>query len=834
MNLKLIEKHYQDVSYYKKPDYLNLEEWQYALRKQFAAKRFFRIENIGPHPVFSDYKVYNPETKNTYKVAIRSKDNSMNFCSCNDFKTNMLGTCKHIEAVLHQINGDFKQSRILSEENYQPDYTSIYLKYEGDRQIKIRIGSEKRKEFEKFEKKYFNDDATLKESSIDIFEDVIREAGTIHPSFRCYPDALDYIIENREERRRRSLIRKNYRQSSENGKINQLIKAKLYPYQKEGICFAAEAGKCLIADDMGLGKTIQALATSELLKKELGIGSVIIICPTSLKYQWKNEIEKFTESSVLVIEGLIDKREEQYEQDAFYKIVSYHTAVRDIGYMNAVHPDLIILDEAQRIKNYKTKISQGIKKLRSSYKIILTGTPLENKLEELYSIVQFIDPFKLGPFHRFLNEHRILGENGKVVGYQNLNEVGKVLSDIMIRRKKQDVLLQLPERMDKLLTVPMTTRQQELHDEFKQSVTMIINKWKRLGFLKENDRQRLMILLNMMRMVCDSTYIIDQETRNDTKIDEVMNILDEFFSEGDEKVVIFSQWERMTRLIAKELESRRIWFEYLHGGVPSAKREVLFQNFNNEKDCKVFLSTDAGGVGLNLQSASLLINLDIPWNPAVLEQRIGRIYRLGQKRNISIINMVSVNSIEHNMLKVIGFKKSMAEGVLDNGEDAIFMGDDKFKKFMESVEKMVSVPVDKSDVPLHEEHEETGETEKPKEILQETDNANKVEEPSAPRQYEAIQQTLFGDDDVPEPAQSEETKNKQSDEQPGDLISMGVSFFSKLNQTLANPKATEQLVKSIVKKGTDGRTYLNIPVENEKVVENAVMLISGLLKGMNR
>ncbi len=822
MDLQLIEKHYQDVSYYKRPDYLSLEEWQYALRRQFAAKRFFNIENIGSHPVYSDFKVYNPETKNSYKVAIRSRDNSMNFCSCNDFKTNMLGTCKHIEAVLHKIKGEPNLAKILSNVDYLPSYTSIYLRYQSDRQIKIRIGSEKQDEFIRFAEKYFDNNSTLLASSYEIFEDLIKEAAEIHPAFRCYPDALEYIIDAREEKRRKELINKNYRKYLDNGKFDSLVNTKLFPYQKEGICFAAEVGKCLIADDMGLGKTIQAIAVAELLKKEMKIGRVMVICPTSLKYQWKNEIEKFTGNSVLVIEGLINKRVVQYEHEAFYKIVSYHTAVNDIEYINNSSPDLVILDEAQRIKNYKTKISQSIKKLLSEYKIVLTGTPIENKLEELYSIMQFVNPFKLGPFYRYLEEYRILGDNGKVIGYRNLNEIGKTLSNVMIRRKKKDVLLQLPERMDKNLLVPMTTKQQEMHDEFKYQVNLIITKWRRFGFLKEVDRQRLMICLNMMRMVCDSTYIIDQETRNDTKIDELMIILDEFFAEGNEKVVIFSQWERMTRLVAKELETRKIWFEYLHGGVPSANREVLFNNFQNEPDCKVFLSTDAGGVGLNLQSASFLINLDIPWNPAVLEQRIARVYRLGQKRNVSVINMVASGTIEHNMLKVIGFKKSMAEGILDNGDDTIFMGDDKFKKFMESVENMVGGTSLQETFSVSEEKEEN-------ESVPVMSDLDEEQVPST--QSDPIQQTLFGDDDIPEPF-SAEKQTKHSDMSSPDLITMGVNFFSKLTETLSNPESTQALTKSLIQKDDNGNTYLKIPVENEKVVENAMALISGLLKNI--
>jgi SNF2 family DNA or RNA helicase len=553
MDFNKINLRYKKVSYLKKPDDLTLEEWQYALRKQFAETHFFNIKKRGPHPVFSDFDVYNPETRLTYKVALRSKDNSANFCECGDFKTNGLGTCKHIEAVFHYIDTKLNRSHLLNN-GHTPSYTSIYLDYRDERKVKIRIGSENSDEFHALTYKYFDNEKTLLEDSFDTFNEVMQQAKNINDNFRCYHDALSYIIETREDRKRGKLVREKYRLQLNNGVFDKLVSAKLYPYQKEGICFAAEKGRCILADDMGLGKTLQAIAATELLRKESGILSALIICPTSLKYQWKSEIEKFTGQQAWVIEGLITKRIEQYKNDYFYKIVSYNTAINDIKEISDTLPDLVILDEAQRIKNFKTKISRHIKKLKSPFSFVLTGTPLENKLEELYSIVQFTNPYTLGPFYRFIHEHRVTDEKGKVIGYRDLNKIGEILSDTMIRRRKKDVLLQLPERMDKVLFVTMTEYQSEIHEEYRQHVAKLIIKWHRQGFLNEKDRQNLMIFLNMMRMVCDSTYILDQTTRHDTKIDELLNILDKVFTEGTEKVVIFSQWERMTGARCPECE----------------------------------------------------------------------------------------------------------------------------------------------------------------------------------------------------------------------------------------------------------------------------------------
>ena len=392
MDLDKIDLRYKKISYHHKPDDFTIEEWQYALRKQFAETHAFRVTRQGKRHVFTDYLVYNPDTKRSYKVALRSKDNSANFCECNDFKTNGLGTCKHIEAVLHYISAKLNLEE-LPDYPYNLPYTSIYLDYRKGRKIRIRIGTENTVEFKLLAGKYFDADNSLSETRYRSFNEILKEGSEINESFICYPDALDYVLEYRENQRRNTIVREKYLNKINNGVFDSLINAKLFQYQKEGICFAVSKGRCIIADDMGLGKTIQAIGAAELLRRETGISSVFIICPTSLKYQWKTEIEKFSGQSVWVIEGSYLKRQEQYRNDSFFKIISYNTAINDIKEINAVQPDLLILDEAQRIKNFKTKISQNIKRLKSPYAIVLTGTPLENKLEELYSIVQFVNPF---------------------------------------------------------------------------------------------------------------------------------------------------------------------------------------------------------------------------------------------------------------------------------------------------------------------------------------------------------------------------------------------------------------------------------------------------------
>lgn len=688
-------------------------------------------------------------------------------------------------------------------------------------------------------KDYFDEEGVLRENAYARFGTFVKQARLIDDTFRCYQDAIDFVIDRRERETRAKIVDKY-----DDTQLDGLLKVKLYPYQKEGIRFAAKAGKAIIADEMGLGKTIQAIGTAELLRREGLIGSVLVICPTSLKYQWRSEIRKFTDADVFVIEGNHLRRKEAYNRPEPYKIISYKSACNDIKVLGGLQTDILIMDEVQRLKNWNTQISMAARKISSDYSVILSGTPLENKLDELYSIVEFVDNFRLAPYYLFKERHILTDELGNVVGYQNLNEIGRKLDDILIRRRKRDVKLQMPERVDKNLLVPMIKEQMAMHGEFKFQVGMPIQKWQRFHFLSDKDRKRLLMFQSQMRMACDSSYILDQKTRYDTKVDECVNIITSILSGEGEKVVVFSQWERMTRLIAKELKEKEIGFEYLHGGVPSEKRKDLVDNFMNTPGSRVFLSTDAGSTGLNLQAAATIINVDLPWNPAVLEQRIGRIYCLGQQNNIQVINLVAPGSIEEGMVDKLRFKTSMFEGVLDAGVDAVFVDQDKFSKMIETVGAVMDDMDEATEKSAAEGVDTTvflDEEEQKKDVPTEENAAldNGIEEKGDVKDVlgaslndgDAIpaQPSLPSSDAALPPHSVVRTSAGGAVSHPKDLVSQGVSFLSGLAETLKSPEATQQLVDSLIEEDKDtGVTSIKIPVESKETVTNLLNLLGKL------
>lgn len=677
-----------------RPEGMDLETWQRLLRRQMAEKECYEINDTGGENrpgYFSVKKTVAGKSDggdktrmqhgDTHEIVFRGEMSPWNYCSCMDFKTSGLGTCKHIEAVRLWIE---QQGREV--DTALPGISSLYIDYTDSRKVKLRIGSEMSAQVMKLASGYFDSEGVIYQETEGYLCSFLMKAKEAGLPVRCFPDVLEHV---RQQSNLRQLRRLAPQVTDE--LLGHLLKAELYPYQREGVRFAFEHGRSIIADEMGLGKTVQAIAVAELLRHFKLVTSVLVVCPTSLKYQWKHEIEKFTDSTAIVIEGNSKRRQSAYvDGDVFYKIVSYTAMSNDVRTLGSLSADMLIMDEVQRLKNWDTNIARAARHLKFGYATLLSGTPLENRLEELYSIVELVDQYYLSPYYKFRDECIITDETGMTKGYKNLNRIGERLKGIMIRRRKSDVSLQMPDRIDTTLYVPMTEPQKKIHNDLAAQVSRTVSKWRRYHFLSELDRRNMLIALNRMRMAANSTYILDRETRGDTKVTELLNILSDVLQSGDDKVVVFSTWERMTHIIATELDKLGVRYSILSGSVVARKRKQLVDDFNNDPDCRVFLSTDAGSTGLNLQAGSIIVNMELPWNPAVLEQRIGRIYRLGQQRNVQVINFVSIDSIEQQIESKNSFKTAMSEGILDEGYDEIFLTDNsKFDSIMDMVEETV-------------------------------------------------------------------------------------------------------------------------------------------------
>ena len=326
------------------------------------------------------------------------------------------------------------------------------------------------------------------------------------------------------------------------------------------------------------------------LKKSIfGFGKTLIVCPASLKGQWKSEIEKFSNEKAIIVQGRPEERLKQYQNDDyFFYIVNYETVLRDSLEINNAGIDFLILDEAQKVKNYETKTASAVKRLQPKHILVITGTPIENRLIDIYSIMNILDPYFFGPLWEFSYQHCLFDPEkpNKINGYYDLQKLNKKLEKVLIRREKRKVIDQLPNLLQIDLPVHLSPLQAEYHASYQKGIAQIIRK----KFLTPYDLQRLQLLLANMRMVCDSTYLIDDQTNESPKLDELQDILLNKLdlTNQNRKIIIFSEWIKVHKLIGRILRDQNIGFIELNGKIPVKSRGNSSKNLKQIHNTKYF------------------------------------------------------------------------------------------------------------------------------------------------------------------------------------------------------------------------------------------------------
>ncbi len=673
-------------------------------RRRRALDQIAKVINRGNHPILSLFEVSSLSGL-TYRVQIRSLSDLQNTCTCPDYRTNLIGTCKHIEGVLLHLKK--KHGRRLEKiAQKRPRGTQVYLHYGADITVRVNLPLPKQGTVRELLTNYFDPTGVMIGSALKSLPTLFSALDGLPPRTRGLvrvDEAVREYIDLLRDQEAVSQQKTWFVEQMEKGNRSlDVISTRLYPYQEEGAMHLTFGRRAMLADDMGLGKTVQAIVASTLLKELRDIRRVLVICPASLKHQWSREIRRFSSLPVRVIEGNLINRRQLYRKSSFFVVINYEIVLRDLKEIEQLRPDLIILDEAQRIKNWRTKTATAVKQLRSRYAFVLTGTPLENRIDELYSIFQFIDPRILGPLwhfnDRFFQLERRRSGTYKVLGYKNLDELRATVAPYTLRRIREDVLRDLPERVDNDFFVEMTPPQTRAYDEYKEIVARLAAKARKRP-LTPKESQILLNCLVKMRIICNALALHDKEIppkdheKTAPKMRELHQILSEQVADNGTKAIVFSQWAGMLGLIEPVIQRLDLGYVKLTGDVPSPKRGELIQRFFEEPDCSVFLSTDAGGLGLNLQAASLVINLDLPWNPAVLEQRIARAYRHGQKKSVQVINLVAQGTIEERMLDTLASKRNVFAGVFGKGDvPKTISFRDSGQALLKQLDEMLGVP----------------------------------------------------------------------------------------------------------------------------------------------
>lgn len=453
------------------------------------------------------------------------------------------------------------------------------------------------------------------------------------------------------------------------------IQASLRNYQIDGIRWLDRLRRMhlngVLADDMGLGKTLQAITTLTQYKAEHPDKQSIVVCPTSLVYNWKEEFSKFNPSfKVLAVDGNPNQRKKLLNEIDQYDLIitSYTLLQKDIEFYKSIHFGYAILDEAQHIKNRGTRNAQSVKMIQAAHRLILTGTPIENSLDELWSLFDFLMPGLLSSYDRFVEKY-IRSPNLQSVSGKNLDNLRQKVAPFILRRMKQDVLSDLPPVSEIIYHCHLSEVQQELYRSYAASAREELSQLvKKEGF----DRVQIHVLATLTRLkqICchPAIFAKDQaELGDSSKYDMLLELL-QILMEGKHKTVIFSQYTRMLNIMREDLQKQGIRFEYLDGS--SKNRLSIVKKFNEDQNIPIFLvSLKAGGSGLNLVGADTVIHYDMWWNPAVENQATDRVHRLGQKKSVSSYKLITLNTIEEKILELHKRKRGLVKDVVSQDED---------------------------------------------------------------------------------------------------------------------------------------------------------------------
>lgn len=476
------------------------------------------------------------------------------------------------------------------------------------------------------------------------------------------------------------------------------LKMDPYPFQKIGAAFLVSKKRGIVGDEMGLGKSFQAIAATNELLQEKKVTKILIIPPASLKYQWQNEIEKFSDYKAIIIDGTAAKRKKQYTAfatgEVSFCIAGYETVRGDIDIVKGMDFNCIVIDEGHRIKNRSTQLYKALIQLQPEYRFVLTGTPMQNRPDEIFALMSWIEPEVLGKVSAFRKEHIVIGEKfGRRfidLGYKNLDTIREKISTRMVRRLKTEVAPDLPDILYTTAHCDMTKPQKQLYEAISEDFRLLQMELQdfyatqseaeaRSGKKAEGE-DKILGYMYMLQAVSNHPLLLAQgksqmakkylplirECRTSPKLDEFIEQITPVLERGS-NIVVFSQYTQMLQLIRTRIVKDFGQEPYMiYGDVPMKQRQEQMDDFEKNPQRQIMLLSDAGNAGWNISWADTLINYDSPWNPAIIEQRNARIHRLNSTFDcVDIVSLVTNDTIDMQIQKTLQKKKELGDGIVE-------------------------------------------------------------------------------------------------------------------------------------------------------------------------
>ena len=644
-------------------------------------------------------------TQRPYATRLYSLEPLDGSCDCPDFRGNSLGLCKHLLTVLADLHKKPNAlALVLARRRNEVDTPTLRwnpkkpLTGSGDwlqqvelhwplRPVRVAAPWQRLRKLAKPGNPASFDDVHRDDPTSRLrLLDALQTAFDSDTSLQGGDPALRANLA--EERQRLTAAIELLPLQKQLGKLRG-FRRQLFPYQQQGVARFLQNGRLLLADDMGLGKTTQAIAAIFTLFQSGHVQRGLLVVPASLKQQWLREWHACCDLPLEIVDGSPEQREQLYKTTKRgFLVANYEQLLRDLDVVQRWMPDLVLLDEAQRIKNWATRTAKTVKQLEPRFRLVLTGTPFENRIFELDSLLEWLDRRPLQPLWRFAPLHELPDRTG----LRHLDVLRERLEPVLLRRRRQEVLDQLPGRTDTRIDVPLTAPQREEHDDRILPITRLLRAAERRP-LTQAEFLRLMQLFTEQRMLANGVAQFAFEDvwpgihkarpepalldgLSMPKLAELRLLVQQVALDQGRKVVVFSQWRRALQLagwaIGPLLANAGLRSAFFTGAESLPRRTENIVAFHDDPATRILFCTDAGGVGLNLQKASsCVVHFDLPWNPAVFEQRVGRVWRLGQQQKVEVYSLVSEDCIESRMAEVLKTKQAAFSALFDGGSDEV-------------------------------------------------------------------------------------------------------------------------------------------------------------------
>ena len=603
-------------------------------------------------------------------------------CDCHSLLSNTKPQiCSHIVATvlngLENLNKETDDEYIDENITINPNITlDISQSRNGYMSMKLNIEGVDSNEYREIFSSYKNNNRLYRMKNgayLDLKDNALEQAFKLIDILNIYNDFdnmkipnnkaiyLEKLIEDEDlsfvngSKYVSNVVKKFDKVKSKNYEVPKDLNATLRDYQVSGFEFFKTLSDYqfggILADEMGLGKTIQTIAflLSNKDKKS------IVITPTALIYNWKNELEKFAPTlKVGLLHAAKSEREKILDNIDNYDVIltTYTTYKNDIDKYKNINFDYCIIDEAQNIKNPDAIITKAIKNVNAKVKFALTGTPIENNLMELWSIFDFIMPGYLYNKSKFKS---IFVNNDK-----NIIELKNLIKPFILRRTKKEVITELPDKIEQKIIIDL---EKEHKRAYKGYVNLITRK------IKENNQDNITVFsyLTKLRQLCLSPELMVKNYQGkNSKLDVLINIIND---SSDEKILVFSQFTKVLEVIGKRLNEENISYSYLDGKTSAKDRVKLVEEFNTNNNKVFLISLKAGGTGLNLTSANIVVHFDPWWNPAVEDQASDRAHRIGQKNVVNVIKLIAKGTAEERVINLQETKKELIEDVINGNLD---------------------------------------------------------------------------------------------------------------------------------------------------------------------